>query len=533
MAATDTPSARRLETQHRVSLLMAAGAMTVLSWFMLRLMQLFNPTYGAAMLILMVVTVLAVLRPHIGLGAAIVLALVGDRIAMPWWPAIRNMSSAGSILYTAPPLVIKPVEIVLAAVVATIVINRLATPGAPPLRWGPLWKPMAVFTAALAVGLLWGLSNGGDTRVAFFEITPLLPIPLVYFAATNLFTTLGHYRRLFIGIVIALNIEVVNTLVRLDTIRQFINDDQSPLEHTALLHQNLVPLYLIAVLLFGTRWIGLKTLLLIALVPTMWVYVDAERRSAVVALIIGVAALCLVLYVQNRSRFYTSVPIMSVVGLLYLGAFWNSASQLGFPAQAVKSVIAPDTASSRDALSNLYRVIENYNLNATIRANPLLGQGFGRPFLQPVTLPRIYFEFADFIPHNTILWLWIKGGIACFASFLYMTGLGLAHGVRAAVKLRDPDDVALVATLTAYIPMAVVVFFVEISGEPATTMLLGLALALAGTAERLTAAAAPVEPEAVPPPAPPTPPGSTPAALEATSGGDLDLLGRPDLEAVR
>jgi O-antigen ligase len=220
----------------------------------------------------------------------------------------------------------------------------------------------------------------------------------------------------------------------------------------------------------------------------MLLYLDAQRRAAVVALIVGTIALSAVLFVRNRTRFIVFVPVLVVLLTGYVGAFWSSDNQIGFPAQAIRSVIAPSSASEADSLSDLYRYIENFDLNATIRSNPLLGLGFGRPFLQPIELPDIvsFFEFADYQPHNTILWIWIKTGLVGFIAFMYMIGVALAQGMRAAVRVVASDEASVVAVLSSYLPMAVVVAFVEISGEAATTMLLGLALAMASTVgERL------------------------------------------------
>jgi O-antigen ligase len=347
---------------------------------------------------------------------------------------------------------------------------------------------MAVFSCSLVLGMAWGLANGGDARIAIFEVAPLLYVPLVYFAACNLYPSVRSYQWLMAGIVDGLTAEVINGLVRLPTIRQLIAADQSPLEHTALLHLNLLPLLLLACLWFGTDRIGLRLLLSVLLVPAMLLYLDAQRRAAVVALIVGTIALSAVLFVRNRTRFNVFVPVLVVLLTGYVGAFWSSDNQIGFPAQAIRSVIAPSSASEADSLSDLYRYIENFDLNATIRSNPLLGLGFGRPFLQPIELPDIvsFFEFADYQPHNTILWIWIKTGLVGFIAFMYMIGVALAQGMRAAVRVVASDEASVVAVLSSYLPMAVVVAFVEISGEAATTMLLGLALAMASTVgERL------------------------------------------------
>ena len=333
---------------------------------------------------------------------------------------------------------------------------------------------------------MWGLGRGGDFRIAVWEITTLFYIPMVYLAAVNLFTTKAHYHRLFFGMLAAIVIESIHGLIRLDTIREVIADDQSPIQHTAVLHMNLLFLMLVATLWFGTRIVGKRLLLLLMFAPTIVLYLDAQRRAGIVAMIAGGIALTVVLFTRNRVLFWRIIPAMLVITTLYTGALWNNQSAVGFPAQAVKTVIAPDAAGEKDSRSDLYREIENYNLNATIRSNPLLGIGFGQAFLQPIPLPDIsFFEFADYIPHNSVLWLWTKLGIVGFVAFLYMIAHGTAIGVRTAIRLRNPDDSSLMAVMTAYLPMCLILAFVEIAFDATTTVLLGLTLAIAATADRI------------------------------------------------
>ncbi len=125
-------------------------------------------------------------------------------------------------------------------------------------------------------------------------------------------------------------------------------------------------------------------------------------------------------------------------------------------------------------------------LAITIRSNPVTGIGFGRPFFRPIDLPDIsFFEFWAFIPHNSLLWLWTKLGIIGFMAFLYLIGLATATGVRAARRMSDPIDAAIVATMAAFVPMTFVVAFVDITFDAQTAVLLGIALALVGSAERM------------------------------------------------
>lgn len=459
----------------------------VLWVFIIQVMRVTSAPFGAALLLFALTAVLAFVRPTLALGVVIPLALVGDDIAMGWWPVMINFSNHDSVLFLTDSATVKPFELLLATIAALWLVNRWLSPVRTPIVFGPFWRPLVLLSFTVAVGMAWGLGRaGGVLRVAVFEATPLLYVPLVYLAATNLFTTLQHYHRLMAGILVALTVESLHTLVRLPEIRSTIADDASPLEHTAALHMNLVLLLLVAALWFGTRRIGWRLLLLLVNIPILLVYLDAERRAAVVGLIIGGISMAFALFSFNRQTFMRVIPVMALIGGAYCAVFWNVENQAGFPAQAVKIIVQPETSPEKDQSSDLYREIENFNLNATIRENPILGIGFGQPFLKPIPLPDIsFFEFWEYIPHNSVLWVWTKVGIVGFLAFLYTFALGIARGIRAAAHMRDPDDLALVATIAAFIPMTLVVAFVDITFDGQTLVLLAIALALVGSAERL------------------------------------------------
>jgi O-antigen ligase len=126
---------------------------------------------------------------------------------------------------------------------------------------------------------------------------------------------------------------------------------------------------------------------------------------------------------QKRLMVYLIVAAAICAGA-YLGVFWNRSGGIAEPAQAVKSVIEPD---QRDYASNLYRDQENENLRYTIGFSPIIGIGFGRPFAvinQMVDLTNIW-SLQHYMPHNNILWLWMRMGIVGFVIFWVTAGVAV------------------------------------------------------------------------------------------------------------
>jgi O-antigen ligase len=167
----------------------------------------------------------------------------------------------------------------------------------------------------------------------------------------------------------------------------------------------------------------------------------------------------------------------------YLGAFWNATDGgAGFPAQAVKTIIAPGQLSEEDKGSNLYRAIENYNVVYTIRSQPLTGIGFGQQYLRPIPNADISFaQWWEYRSHNAILWIWMKTGAGGFLAMLYLFTSAIRHGTRRLVRIAPGFDGALLLTSVLYVVMYAVFAYVDIIWDTESMIFLGIALACIGS----------------------------------------------------
>jgi O-antigen ligase len=250
-------------------------------------------------------------------------------------------------------------------------------------------------------------------------------------------------------------------------------------EHPAVVSRMLMIVMLVSLTLFAPRtgWLRLATLC--AAVPTTFVFVTAERRSGIAALAAGGLLVAVSLLWHRRRLFFLVVPALSLVLVAYVAAFWNAHGPAAFPAQAVKTVVAPNAASADNLNSDVYRILETYNLVYTIRALPLQGLGFGQLFFRPLPLPDIsVFELNGYISHNAILWIWVKTGIGGFAAMFYIFAKSLLH---AAERIRTtPLGIDLVMSVAAasFVVMFAVYSYVDVSWDPRNCIFLGLALAM-------------------------------------------------------
>jgi O-antigen ligase len=229
-----------------------------------------------------------------------------------------------------------------------------------------------------------------------------------------------------------------------------------------------------------------RVLLVIAAIPTAYVFVLSQRRAGVIALGAGFVVLAIVLFFRRRKAFLVVVPLVALLTVGYTAAFWNTTDGIGFGAQAIKSVVAPGSLSAEDKSSDLYRDTERYNIVYTMRAEPLTGVGFGKPFYQPAALPYIIgFGFSEYTPHNAILWIWLKMGFLGFVVLLFMIAATIRAGVRASMRLVSGHNLAVTAAALAFVVMFVIFGFVDLVWAPQTAVFFGICIATCANILRL------------------------------------------------
>ena len=438
-----------------------------------------QPYFGAAWGCFLLLLAAWVRFPRFAFGATILLTLGGDLVTVAWWPFAKNLSSYESIMYLSDSVSLSPLEITVAWALAVTGLRNIAISGRP-FRSAPLIVPFMVFGGFLVMGMARGLSRGGDTRAAIYEVRPLILLPLTYLLAVNICRDRQDYRRMFAVCLAAVVLQAGLSLQYLSTLSQVAREELESLnEHGSSIGMNVLFMTTIAALAYrGVRW-GVRVGLVLACVPVMWVYLVAQRRAAVVALVVGFTMFAVMIFWRQRRTFWKVVPIVTVLAVGYLGAFWQSDSSAAFPAQAVKSVIAPDQASPEDLSSDLYRQLEKLNISATVRASPALGIGFGQAFYRPYSLADIsFFEYEAYVPHNSIIWVWIKMGFGGFVALLFIIGRTLVLGASRARGSPNGIDAVFALIAVIFVAMYAVFLYVDIGWEARNVVILALSMGL-------------------------------------------------------
>jgi hypothetical protein len=424
-------------------------------------------------------------QPRHGVYLVLFLSLIGDTYLFPWYPFIKNFSSHESLLFANDALIFSPLE-------SYLVIALLAWLGHGwsarrlSIYRGTLFWPAMAFGAFVVFGLVYGLSRGGNSNVALWEARALFYIPLMLVLTANLIREKAHVSNLLWAIAVALFIEGVAGFAHVAfTLGWNLEGVQAITEHTAAVHLNTLFILTCAVWIYNGSL--LKKVTLPLFVPAVLItYVATQRRAAIIALGLAAIFLIVVLYRENRKALFVMLPPTLLLVLAYLGAFWNVSSVMGVPAQAIKSVIAPDQLDPVNQASNLYRVLENINIQYTIHAAPLLGIGFGHAFYRIVDLPNIsWFVWWEYIPHNSILWLWMKTGAAGFLSALILFGLALMRGGVLIHRLPAGELKVAVLVAATYIAMHLFFAYVDMGWDAQSGVYLGLALGLINAVPRI------------------------------------------------
>lgn len=414
-------------------------------------------------------------QPRYGLYLILFATLLGDSLLMPAYPFVKNFSSAESLLYINSALIFSPLELSL-ALVLILWLGKAAMRRQMKFITGSLFGPALFFMVMIIFGFLYGVGRRGDLNIGLWEVRPIFYLFLILILVSNLLEKPEHFSTMIWVSMIALGIEgIVGSYYYFAVLKMNLNLVDRITEHSAAIHMNTLFVFLLASWLYKAS--PTKRWLLFGLIPpVLLTYLVTQRRAAFLSLGIALVLILFMLYKENRRVFWRLTPIVTVVGLLYIGIFWNSNSAIGLPVQALRSVVAPQTGSN-DELSNLYREIENDNVSFTIAMAPLTGVGFGNKFYIIRPMPDIsFFIWWEYIVHNSIFWIWMKAGYFGFLAMIFLIGTSIMTGAHLVGRLRDGDQKAIVLTATLYLVMHFLYAYADMSWDNQSMVYVGAML---------------------------------------------------------
>lgn len=133
-----------------------------------------------------------------------------------------------------------------------------------------------------------------------------------------------------------------------------------------------------------------------------------------------------------RLMVLSALPLM-----LYMAVGWNTPGPIFGPVKKFRSMVDPQYDSS-----TRWRDNENWDIIYTFSLNPLLGTGFGHPYVEAIKLADVtsVYELEPYVPHNSVLGLWAFGGLFGFTWLWMAFPVGMFFTVRAYRWARTPVE---------------------------------------------------------------------------------------------
>jgi len=367
-----------------------------------------------------------------------------DRILL--FQSLNSAAGLGGIYAT-------PFELFLVLLVAVWLIKGFATRTLA-LPRSAISRAVAVFGFLVAIGWIRGVTSGGSFTDSLLELRPWLYLVITYFVSSQLLTSKKHLQWLVWLLAIGIGIKAVQGAVSLALHYSF--RPQAILAHEESFFFGVFIAVLAALWLVPIKG-RLRTFMTLVLPFVLATDIANQRRTSWAitgAVLVTVFILCYAGLPERRRAIAGFAALGCVLAGVYWVGFSNNPGFMGQPARAVLSQLAP---SSRDEQSNQYRTVENVNLGIAIRQTMPFGMGFGHQI--PQAVPNVDVSnvdtFISYLPHNGVLYVWLRLGLAGIVCFWLLIGLAIITAVntfrRPRSQLAQLISITLVVAVVAYI----------------------------------------------------------------------------------
>lgn len=333
-------------------------------------------------------------------------------------------------------LLVSPVEIALMVMVLVWVMKGIQRRTLH-LPRSSLATSLGLFTLVLILGEVLGLAHGGNFRESVDELRPWVYLMVLFLVVSQTLTRPAAFRLLLWAFVIGTGIKSIQGSIRFFAIRNALPRPEAILAHEEAVFFGLFVILLVALWLFKER--SRLRMVATCLLPTVLLAdLGNNRRAAWLILFAGLVCLAVAAFTRlpdRRRAIATWAGALALMGSVYLAIFWSSDGSLAQPARAVRSAVSPST---RDNLSDLYRLQENANLQFNIKRAGPLGTGFGVPidYALPITDLTKTIPSLAFVPHDGILYVWMRLGLLGIILFWCFIGAGVIAACRL-IRSRD------------------------------------------------------------------------------------------------
>ena len=331
-------------------------------------------------------------------------------------------------------------------------------------RRGTLLRPLGLYMAMVLVGELHGLSGGGDFRLSLWEVRGQVYLFVAYLLTCQLIRARRQVDTLLLLLLLGAGLKGIQGTVRyfvslqghLGGVEAIFPHEQSFFFNAFFCQTAILFLY------DGSRRLKRVSL---ALLPFVAIADLAnQRRAAILALgvaLVLILALTALAHPPRRRAMVAALLVLLVVSVPYYLTERYKGGLIAQPAHALSSIYQPDP---RDLSSNTYRTNEDANLLFTMRTSPIIGYGFGKTFLTPYPLADISgaYGFWNLLPHNSILWIWMRMGSAGYLFFWLLIAGALAQAGQLLRRIHDPPAKGLALLILVLIVQDVIVSYLDL-----------------------------------------------------------------------
>ncbi len=328
---------------------------------------------------------------------------------------------------------------VLLVMILIIWVMKAALEGTLRLPHSGLSRSILAMLVMVVIGLGIGLSHGGQFRWAIWEIRPWFYLAAMFYLTASVLNTKRALRAVLWTLVLGSGFKALEGVHIWLSARHLSPRPEAILSHEEAFFFGVFVFLTLGLWIFEMRG-ALRTTATCLLPFVLLANLANSRRNSWAVLALGIVAMLVVTYkvLPHRRPLLRRLALVLAIGsALYFPAFWNNDSTIGQPARAVHSAITPD---KRDQSSDLYRQQEDANLQFNIRQSHNLGLGFGVPidYALPITNISKTDPLIKYIPHNGILYIWMRLGIVGELVFLTMIAAAIIRGVQLA-RVRDQE----------------------------------------------------------------------------------------------
>lgn len=409
---------------------------------------------------ILIVALLVVRWPLLGFFLVVGCVLVIDQTPL----VLLNNQPEIYVFYWPPSLQglpDRPIGFFILFVVVVVAIHALLK-RKKVLYGGALLPAYLFFMLCVLWGIVHGLMGGGNVKIMVNEVRSFWYLFLGYILAYNLVQSKKHVRVFFWVIIICAGIRALEgCYIYIVILHGSLNGINEIMGHEDSYFWIGILFMILLFSLHSRYWPQFATTLI--LLPCLLIALVANnRRTDFGALFLAILiAWLLIIIVRPEARRWLVIALLAAVIVVagYVVAFGNGNGGLSLPARALISLVHPDP---RDAASDAYRDIENYDLQYTVKQNPL-GLGFGKPFLEPLILPNILSldPVYLYIPHNTVYWVWMRLGPLGYLALWFLFGSMIARGIVYLRKMKDKYLQLVAIYIVGMIVMEIVVAYYD------------------------------------------------------------------------